>query len=166
LSESMYNLRVAANAEEQRIAAYAAMAETFARVDVVISATNPGPAFAAGAATSSTADSFIDWAKRNAAARLAFRGAMGGVRIASGLFPNLPSSLADVISEKFPDLVGMGALTIISNIYGNPAVSIPCGTVDDLPVGMQVLAPHHADDMLFDVALVAEREMPWPLVAT
>ncbi len=30
----------------------------------------------------------------------------------------------------------------------------------------QVLAPHHADDMLFDVALAAEREMPWPLVAT
>jgi Asp-tRNA(Asn)/Glu-tRNA(Gln) amidotransferase A subunit family amidase len=165
LSDSMYNLRVAAAAEEQRVAAYAAMAETFARVDFVISATNPGPAFAADAATSSTADSFIDWAKKNAAARLAFRGAMGGVRIASGLFPKLPLSLADVTSEKFPDLVRMGALTIISNIYGNPAVSIPCGTVDDLPVGMQVLAPHHADDMLFDIALAAEREMPWPLVA-
>ena len=59
----------------------------------------------------------------------------------------------------------MGALTIISNVYGNPAVSIPAGTVDGLPVGMQVLGHHHADALLFDVALAAERTMPWPLVA-
>ena len=65
----------------------------------------------------------------------------------------------------FPDLVNMGALTIISNIYGNPAVSIPAGTVDGLPVGMQVLARHHADALLFDVALAVERRSPWPLVA-
>jgi aspartyl-tRNA(Asn)/glutamyl-tRNA(Gln) amidotransferase subunit A len=60
----------------------------------------------------------------------------------------------------------MGALTMISNLYGNPAVSIPAGFVDGLPVGMQVLAPHHADALLFDVALAVERETPWPLVAT
>jgi aspartyl-tRNA(Asn)/glutamyl-tRNA(Gln) amidotransferase subunit A len=59
----------------------------------------------------------------------------------------------------------MGALTIISNIYGNPAVSIPSGCVDGLPVGMQVLTRHHADELLFDVALAVEREMPWPKVA-
>ena len=59
----------------------------------------------------------------------------------------------------------MGALTMISNLYGNPAVSIPAGTVDGLPVGMQVLARHHADALLFDVALAVERHRPWPLVA-
>ena len=59
----------------------------------------------------------------------------------------------------------MGALTIISNIYGNPAVSIPAGTVDGLPVGMQVLGRHHEDALLFDVALAVERERPWPLTA-
>ena len=59
----------------------------------------------------------------------------------------------------------MGGLTIMSNIYGNPAISIPAGTVDDLPVGMQVLTRHHADELLFDVALAVERERPWPLVA-
>ena len=51
------------------------------------------------------------------------------------------------------ELLNMGGLTIISNIYGNPAVSIPSGTVDGLPVGMQVLARHHEDALLFDVAL-------------
>jgi aspartyl-tRNA(Asn)/glutamyl-tRNA(Gln) amidotransferase subunit A len=60
----------------------------------------------------------------------------------------------------------MGALTIVSNICGNPAVSIPAGLIDGLPVGMQVLTRHHADALLLDVALAAERIAPWPLVAT
>ena len=58
-----------------------------------------------------------------------------------------------------------GALTIPANIVGNPAISIPVGVVDDLPVGMQIIARHHADSALFDLALAAERERPWPLVA-
>lgn len=58
-----------------------------------------------------------------------------------------------------------GALTIPSNIYGNTAVSIPVGVVDGLPVGMQVLARHHAEALLLDLALLAERERPWPLTA-
>ena len=81
-------------------------------------------------------------------------------------FPKLPVARCSTRpATRFPDLVNMGALTIISNIYGNPAVSIPAGTVDGLPVGMQVLARHHEDALLFDVALAVERERPWPLVA-
>jgi len=45
------------------------------------------------------------------------------------------------------------------------AVSIPAGTVAGLPVGMQVLAAHHRDALLLDVALAVERARPWPLVA-
>lgn len=58
-----------------------------------------------------------------------------------------------------------GALTIPANIVGNPAVSIPAGTVDDLPVGMQVTGRHHEDALLLDLALTVERERPWPRVA-
>jgi Asp-tRNA(Asn)/Glu-tRNA(Gln) amidotransferase A subunit family amidase len=58
-----------------------------------------------------------------------------------------------------------GALTIPANIYGNPGISIPIGTSRELPVGMQVLAPHHREAWLLDLALHAERERPWPLVA-
>jgi Asp-tRNA(Asn)/Glu-tRNA(Gln) amidotransferase A subunit family amidase len=58
-----------------------------------------------------------------------------------------------------------GALTIPANIVGNPAISIPAGTVDGLPVGMQVIGQHHADALLLDLARVVERERPWPLVA-
>jgi hypothetical protein len=31
---------------------------------------------------------------------------------------------------------------------------------------MQVLTRHHADELLFDVALAVERATPWPVVAT
>lgn len=58
-----------------------------------------------------------------------------------------------------------GALTIPANICGNPACSIPAGTVDGLPVGMQIIGRHHEDALLFDLAQVVERERPWPLVA-
>jgi Asp-tRNA(Asn)/Glu-tRNA(Gln) amidotransferase A subunit family amidase len=166
LSQSMYNLHTAAVAEKQRIEANEAMAAAFDEVDFVIAATNPGPAFAAESPMSSPSASFVDWAKTNPVARLGFRGVMGGVRLAGAAFPKLPSALLDVASERFPDLVHMGALTIISNIYGNPAVSIPGGFVDGLPVGMQVLTRHHADELLFDVALAVERETPWPKVAS
>jgi aspartyl-tRNA(Asn)/glutamyl-tRNA(Gln) amidotransferase subunit A len=58
-----------------------------------------------------------------------------------------------------------GLLTIPANIVGNPAVSIPAGTVDGLPVGMQVIGRHHADALLLDLARVVENERPWRLVA-
>ena len=58
-----------------------------------------------------------------------------------------------------------GALTIPANISGNPAVSIPAGLVDGLPVGMQVIGRHHEDALLLDLALAAEKAFPWPLVA-
>lgn len=60
-----------------------------------------------------------------------------------------------------------GALTIPGNLYGNPGVSIPAGVArgTGLPVGMQVMARHHAEPLLLDLALLVERERPWPLVA-
>lgn len=57
-----------------------------------------------------------------------------------------------------------GALTIPANLTGNPAVSIPAGTVDGLPVGLQVIGRHHEDQLLLDLAGIVERERPWPLV--
>ena len=59
-----------------------------------------------------------------------------------------------------------GALTIPSNIYGNPAISIPIGTdAAGLPVGLQVLGPHHSEPLLLELAHMVEQARPWPLVA-
>jgi Asp-tRNA(Asn)/Glu-tRNA(Gln) amidotransferase A subunit family amidase len=165
LSQSLYNLHMAAVAEEMRVLANEAMGRAFEKCDLIIAAVNPGVAFAAEAATSSSEKSFIDVAVANSATRVGFRALMGAVRLAAGTAPKLPSALVTAVSERFPDMMAMGALTMISNIYGNPAVSIPAGTIDGLPVGLQVLGRHHEDAVLLDVALTVERNQPWPLVA-
>jgi len=165
LAESMYNLRVAGVAETRRVQTYNEMARAFGEVDFIISATNPGPAFAAEKTNSNPNTSILDIIGEYRAAQVATRGTFGLVRMVTAMFPKSPNALLDFVTERMPDVVSMGGLTIISNIYGNPAVSIPAGTIDGLPVGMQVLAPPHHDGELFDVALAAERDFPWPLVA-
>jgi len=165
LAEAMYNLRTAAVAEDLRIQANIAMAQAFEQVDLVVAATNPGPAFPAEAATSNPQAPIIEKVFSNGPARYVVRALLGAVRVVAGAAPRMPSAVLGQAESRFPDLVNMGALTIPANIYGNPAVSIPAGTIDGLPVGMQVLAAHHRDALLFDVALAVERERPWPLVA-
>lgn len=165
LSESLYNLHTAAAAEGLRIKANEAMGAAFEQVDFIIAATNPGPAFPADATTSTNEVGVADWVTSGVVGRIVLQGLLFATRLATTVFPKLPSALLDQAGKHFAELINMGALTIISNIYGNPAVSIPAGTVDGLPVGMQVLARHHADALLFDVALAVERERPWPMVA-
>jgi len=46
--------------------------------------------------------------------------------------------------------------TIPSNLYGGPAISVPCGLSEGLPVGMQVMAPTMADDRMYRVAAALE----------
>ena len=58
-----------------------------------------------------------------------------------------------------------GRLTFPANIHGNPAISIPSGFVDGLPVGLQIVSRHFTEQLLLDIALGVERNQPWPLVA-
>lgn len=62
-------------------------------------------------------------------------------------------------------IMNTAALTAPSNMNGSPAMSIPAGLVDGVPVGLQVLAGHHREQLLLDLALIAERALPWPKVA-
>jgi len=165
LAENLFNMRVAAAAEMIRRKANDAMAKIFGQVDLVLTSSNPGPAFPAADGMSSDARTFIDYARGNVVVQKAFAGALKGVRAISGLAPGTPRRLLALGTRGSPELLDMGALTMPANLTGNPAVSVPVGAVDGLPVGMQVIGRHHADALLFDIALAVERERPWPLVA-
>lgn len=43
-------------------------------------------------------------------------------------------------------------MTVASNLVGTPSISIPCGLVEGLPVGLQIIAPQHADKALLQLA--------------
>jgi aspartyl-tRNA(Asn)/glutamyl-tRNA(Gln) amidotransferase subunit A len=50
--------------------------------------------------------------------------------------------------------------TIPSNLYGGPAISVPAGLSEGLPVGLQVMAPTMADDRMYRVAAALETVVP------
>jgi len=52
--------------------------------------------------------------------------------------------------------------TIPTNLYGGPAISVPCGLSEGLPVGLQVMAPTMADDRMYRVAAALESVVPAP----
>ena len=58
-----------------------------------------------------------------------------------------------------------GRLTFPANLHGNPAIAVPAGTLDGLPIGLQIVGRHFSEELLLDLALSVERARPWPLVA-
>ncbi len=55
---------------------------------------------------------------------------------------------------------------MLSNLWGSPAISVPAGvTVEGLPVGLQLMADRHRDDVCLRLARVLEQARPWPLRA-
>ncbi|MBU6201723.1 MAG: amidase [Acidobacteria bacterium] len=58
-----------------------------------------------------------------------------------------------------------GRLTFPANLHGNPAISLPAGLLDGLPIGLQINARHHHEPLLLELGVAMSRLMPWPLVA-
>ncbi|HEX6309997.1 MAG TPA: amidase family protein, partial [Acidimicrobiia bacterium] len=73
--------------------------------------------------------------------------------------------VGEVAGEQV-NLMGLSAaFTAPFNMTGQPAASVPCGLVDGLPVGLQVVARRHEDDLCFAAGSVLEAARPWPKFA-
>jgi amidase len=64
----------------------------------------------------------------------------------------------DAFDRAFP----AGAFTALFNVTGQPAISLPLyWSDDDLPVGVQLVAPFGREDVLIAIAAQLERARPW-----
>ncbi|HKZ73981.1 MAG TPA: Asp-tRNA(Asn)/Glu-tRNA(Gln) amidotransferase subunit GatA [Steroidobacteraceae bacterium] len=70
-------------------------------------------------------------------------------------FP-IGAKTSDPITMYLNDIYTIGA-----NLAGLPAISIPAGFVEGLPVGLQIVGPHFAEAKLLNVAHVYQRETDW-----
>jgi aspartyl-tRNA(Asn)/glutamyl-tRNA(Gln) amidotransferase subunit A len=70
--------------------------------------------------------------------------------------PVLPPKLGEKVTPLEDYLIDIN--TVGANLTGLPAISIPCGFVAGLPVGMQVIAPMFREDVLLSVARALGRE--------
>ena len=62
----------------------------------------------------------------------------------------------DPLAMKLSDV-----LTIPANMAGLPALSLPCGFSNGLPIGLQLMAPAFAEETLFRLAYAYEQATDW-----
>ena len=81
-----------------------------------------------------------------------FKKAFANVDVIAG--PTAPSP-AFKLGDKVDDPIQMylnDIYTIGANLAGLPAISVPCGFVDNLPVGLHLVGPHFAESSLLRTA--------------
>jgi aspartyl-tRNA(Asn)/glutamyl-tRNA(Gln) amidotransferase subunit A len=90
-----------------------------------------------------------------------FRDAFAQVDMLMG--PTTPTP-AFAIGAKMDDPITMylnDIYTIGANLAGLPAISIPCGFVGELPVGLQLVGPHFSEGAILNAAHAYQRETDW-----
>ena len=90
-----------------------------------------------------------------------FKRAFADVDVLMG--PTAPTP-AFRIGDKMDDPITMylnDIYTIGANLAGLPALSAPCGLVEGLPVGLQIIGPHFAEARVLAAAHAYQRETDW-----
>ncbi len=90
-----------------------------------------------------------------------FRKAFADVDVIAG--PTTPSP-AFKLGEKVDDPIQMylnDIYTIGANLAGLPAISVPCGFVDDLPVGLHLVGAHFAEETLLRCSHQYQQVTDW-----
>lgn len=90
-----------------------------------------------------------------------FKKAFADVDLIAG--PTAPSP-AFKLGDKVDDPIQMylnDIYTIGANLAGLPAMSVPCGFVDDMPVGLHLVGPHFGEEMLLRCGHQYQQETDW-----
>src|SRR3990172_5252975 len=75
------------------------------------------------------------------------------------LTPAAPTTAFKIGEKKDPLSMYLSDIfTIPANLAGLPGLSVPVGTIKNLPVGVQLLGPKFSENMLFDVGEAIERK--------
>ena len=64
--------------------------------------------------------------------------------------PNLPHKIGSKISLQ--DMYDYDRLSVLANLAEIPAISVPCGNIEGIPVGLQILARKGKDNDLLNIA--------------
>jgi len=73
--------------------------------------------------------------------------------------PTTPD-VAFKVGEKIDDPLSMymqDLYTTFVNLVSAPALSVPCGTVDNLPIGLQIIGPLFGENAIFSVGQAVEK---------
>ncbi len=80
--------------------------------------------------------------------------------ILSPVSPTPPRKLEEAKEDPLKDYLA-DIYTISANLSGICAMSVPCGTLneegDDLPIGLQIMAPHLGEETLFQIGSTWEK---------
>jgi amidase len=73
------------------------------------------------------------------------------------LIPDRDASRAERFVPGFDSIVN----TVSFNCTGHPALSVPCGMRDGLPVGMMLVGRHYDESTIYRAAAAFEAEVDW-----
>ncbi|RCK51717.1 hypothetical protein TH25_08560 [Thalassospira profundimaris] len=71
--------------------------------------------------------------------------------------PDANTPLGDYIGRAFEMIANTAPL----DITGHPAMSVPCGLVDGLPVGMMLIGRHYGESTIYQAASAFEASGNW-----
>lgn len=80
--------------------------------------------------------------------------------IVTPVSPTLPWKLGEKIDDPLAMYLS-DIFTVTANLVGIPGLAIPCGFIDNLPVGMQILGPQFSEELLFQVGYAYEQATEW-----
>ncbi|MEM4230298.1 MAG: Asp-tRNA(Asn)/Glu-tRNA(Gln) amidotransferase subunit GatA [Candidatus Pacearchaeota archaeon] len=70
--------------------------------------------------------------------------------------PKLPHKIGEKLSVE--EMYSYDSLTIPANLAEIPAMSVPAGKIENIPVGLQIIAPRFGEGKMFSFARIVEKE--------